>query len=86
MLKARGEILERLEKLDNVSEGTLDKIVAGVLANYRGARDVTSAELAELAADVRKHWRALQPLIRPPKKPVGKSRRTASRRRNTKKS
>lgn len=59
MLKAKGEVLSELENMGQVTEGAYQDVVNRVLASYRGARNVRSAELVELAADLRRHWRNL---------------------------
>lgn len=80
MLKAKGEVLERLESMEMVSEESFKQVLDKVLANYRGARNVTSADLLALAADVRKHWNALKPAFKKAKAENSASRRGSSRR------
>lgn len=79
MLKARGEVLEQVEKMQSITEGTYEDVVQNVLANYRGARNVSAPELAALAADLRKHWRAIKPMFQAGRKGAarGTSRKTA---------
>lgn len=88
MLKARGEILEKLEKLDQVSEDSYSKIVQGVAANYKGARNVTASELSELVSDAKKHWKALRPMFQsgPGAKTADSPRRKKVRRKQSKSS
>jgi hypothetical protein len=71
MLQAKGEILERMENLDNVSEEAYDRIINAVVSNYKGARNVTSSELMALAADARRHWKVLKPMFQSGKSRAG---------------
>ncbi len=59
MLKAKGEVLSELENMERVTEGTYQNVVNKVLASYRGARNIKSAEFMELAADLRRHWKSI---------------------------
>ncbi|MFH1246643.1 MAG: hypothetical protein V1489_02630 [Candidatus Liptonbacteria bacterium] len=59
MLKAKGEILERLEKAEDVSEDTYNHIVAEVMRRYKAMKQVDPAELAALMADLKRYWKIL---------------------------
>jgi hypothetical protein len=64
MLKARGEVLEQLETMEQVTESSYDAVVKNVLQNYRGLRNVSAAELVALASDLRRHWKTLKPMFK----------------------
>jgi hypothetical protein len=76
MLKAKGEILEQMENAQTITESGYQDIVNKVISNYRGAKNVSAAELMALAADARKHWKTLKPMFKSNK---GASRSGAKR-------
>ncbi len=87
MLKAKGEILERVEGLESVSQDAYEDIVKKVLAGYKGAKNVTSAEVLEMTNDARRHWQALRPLFKKQGKggsSKGKAKRAPARRNSRK--
>ena len=59
-LKAKGEILEQMEKLESVSEEGYHRIVDGVAARYSKIGGVDKADLRALVADAKKHWSAMK--------------------------
>lgn len=94
-LKAKGEVLQELENMERVTEDSYERVVNNVIANYKGARNVSASELMALASDLRRHWKALKPMFqdgrrgavhggRGRNKSSGK-RRAPSRRKNTRK-
>ena len=60
MLKARGEVLERIEKLKDVNEEAYNKVVDEVTDKYKKAKSVDVEELLLLAADLKRHWRKIK--------------------------
>ncbi|MFA5009431.1 MAG: hypothetical protein WC534_02515 [Candidatus Paceibacterota bacterium] len=58
-IKMRGEIIEKLEKIKEVTEPVYNQVVDTVSARYAKAKDIDKKELEELVADIRKHWKAI---------------------------
>lgn len=56
MLKAKAEVLEKLEALSEVSEEAYQKIVDTVTEQYRHLKNVDPEELKQVAAELRGHW------------------------------
>ncbi len=56
-LKARGEVLERLENLSEINEMVYRKVIKEVSARYQKLKHLSSKEVAEFAAELRKHWK-----------------------------
>jgi len=67
-LKAKGEVLERIEKLENISEKTYNNIVETVTKNYRGVKNINPKELASLKSDLKRHWKRIQKQVEEGKK------------------
>ena len=88
MLKARGEILEQLENLEEVSQKNYQQIVDQVAKNYRALRNVDKIELAQMVAELKAHWDVISKDLKnsrksssttPSSKPKAKKRTTAKK-------
>lgn len=55
-LKAKGEVLDRLEGLKEVNQEAYDKVVDTVTDKYKKMKNVDVAELALLTQDLKRHW------------------------------
>lgn len=56
MLKARAEVMERVEALPDINKDTYLAIVQEVLSRYANAKGVTAAELAAVTKDLKGTW------------------------------
>ena len=65
-LKARGEILERLENLSEINEKAYGRIVREVSARYQKLKHLSSREVTEFGAELRKHWKDIAKDMRKP--------------------
>lgn len=57
MFKAKGEVIEKLEKLKEINEENYNKVVDSVEAKYKAIKSVAPEELAEVVADLKKSWK-----------------------------
>ncbi len=60
MVTAKGEVMDRMEKLPEVSELAYRRIVAEVLKRYKNLKNVSSEELAELSRELLGHWKSIK--------------------------
>ena len=58
-VKMKGEIIEKFEKMKDVTEPIYNSIVDEVSSKYAKMKDVDQSELKALVTDVRKHWKAM---------------------------
>ena len=65
MLKAKGEVLEKIEKLKYVSEDEYNKIIDKVASKYSRMKDMDEGEVCAMMDDLRKHWKKIQRQIEP---------------------
>ncbi|MBI5077857.1 MAG: hypothetical protein HZB11_00620 [Candidatus Yonathbacteria bacterium] len=73
MLKAKGEVLEGVEKLKDVTEDQYAKIVDKVGARYKAVKSIDPAEVELMMKELRGHWRNIKKSISPvPKKKASK--------------
>lgn len=58
-LKMKGEVLERIERVKEVTPELYEKIVDEVGAKYLKAKGVGMEEVQLLASDLKKYWKAI---------------------------
>src|SRR4051812_25733274 len=58
-LKAKAEVLEKLEKLKDVNEEVYQKIVEQVSEKYQNLKDIDPKEVQAFAKELKGHWRAI---------------------------
>lgn len=65
MLKAKGEILEKIEDMEEISEDKYHEIVEMVSKKYSGLKNVDAADLMALTNDAKKHWKVIHTKLAP---------------------
>ncbi|OHA81464.1 MAG: hypothetical protein A2675_03255 [Candidatus Yonathbacteria bacterium RIFCSPHIGHO2_01_FULL_51_10] len=77
MLKAKGEILEKVEKLKDVSEEEYAKAIDVVAAKYRAVKSIDPAEVEAMVKELKGHWKNIKKTVAPKatKRPPRKQRR-----------
>jgi hypothetical protein len=71
-LKAKGEVLERIEKLKDVSEDEYNKIIDSVSEKYSKMKNIDEEEVKESMEELRKYWKNIKKEIEPKKKAITK--------------
>lgn len=73
MLKAKGEILENVEKMKNVSEEEYRMIVDKVGAKYKAVKSIDPKEIEMMMKELHGHWKNIKRSITAtPKKKAAK--------------
>jgi hypothetical protein len=73
MLKAKGEVLEGVEKMKNVSEAEYNMVVDKVASKYQAFKNVDPKEFADMVRELRGHWKNIKKSITvTPKKKTAK--------------
>jgi hypothetical protein len=62
-LKAKAEVLEKLEKAKEINETVYNDVVKTVVAKYQKVKSIDAQELAELAADLQKNWSHIKKVV-----------------------
>lgn len=60
VVKAKGELMEEIESLKDVSETTYDKSVDKVLAKYKKLKTVAPKEWAQVQKDFKSSWKSVK--------------------------
>ncbi len=63
----KGEVLERMEQLKDLSEETYDKVIDEVSLQYSKLQNVDTSELQALTKDLKRHWKNIKRDILTPK-------------------
>ncbi|NCT02118.1 hypothetical protein GW766_02625 [Candidatus Parcubacteria bacterium] len=72
MLKAKAEVLEKLEEAKEMSQDEYEAIVKNVAGAYVGAKNASKAELKSFKDEMVDHWKAIERTAKPKKKVVAK--------------
>jgi hypothetical protein len=59
-LRMKADVMEQIEELRDVNEEAYHKVVDGIADKYRQLKNVDPADVAELAARMRMHWKDIQ--------------------------
>ena len=68
MLKAKGEALEKVEKMKVADEEAYLKIIDGVMEKYNKLNPEDKAEIEALGTAMKRHWKNIQRDLAPKKK------------------
>lgn len=60
MLKARGEILDRAEKLKDVDKAQYYELIDKMSAKYKKLKSVDNKELKQMVNELKKNWPAIE--------------------------
>lgn len=59
-LKAKGEVLEKIEKLKEVNEDAYNKVIDAVLSRYEKVSNIDASELVQISKELKSHWKSIQ--------------------------
>ncbi len=77
MLKMKGEVMERMEKMKDVNEDVYQDTIDTVAKKYTVLKDVSADELAQTVKELKGHWKSIKNEIAPkPKKIASKVAKT----------
>lgn len=79
MLKAKGEVLDKMEKVQDLKKSDYEKIINSVSDKYKKLKSVNSKEIQDLTRDLKKQWVHIsKDMIKnsPAKTPAKKCKRT----------
>jgi hypothetical protein len=73
-VKAKGDVLEKMEKIQDITEGDYMKILDTVRARYEKTKNVTTNELNDLMKELKGHWKDISKAVKTPTKKVAKKK------------
>ena len=63
-IKMKGDIVEKLEGMQDVTESAYNKIVDSVATAYAKRKVAGREEISDLAGDIKKHWKTISAIAR----------------------
>lgn len=72
MLKAKGEVLEQLEKGKEVTEEVYHQVIDKVAQKYQTMKNIDLADLNGMVKELKGHWKSIKKQLSGPAKPVKK--------------
>jgi hypothetical protein len=78
MLKAKGEVLEELEKAQTVTESAYMSALDTVAKKYNELKSVDPDELATFLGDMKDHWNGIKKTLKA--RPAARAKKAASKR------
>lgn len=80
-LKAKAEVLEKLEDAQEMSHKEYDDLIKSVTGAYAGAKNASKKDLIEFSKEMKDHWKSIEkaaaPLKKDAKKAVGSAKKEA---------
>jgi hypothetical protein len=58
-VKMKGEMIEKMEGVKELSQETYDEVVDNVKSKYSKLKNIDRAELESIAKDAKKHWKSI---------------------------
>lgn len=71
-LKAKGEVLEKMEKMQEMNEKVYNKIVDEVKVGYKKMKDIDAKDVEAFGKEMKAHWKGIKAEIE--KKAKGKTK------------
>lgn len=81
MIKAKGDVVERVENLQDASQAAYNKAVDEVMFRYQKVKEIDPKEIQAMAADLKKHWKNIRKHVKAIAQPAVKARPKTPKRR-----
>lgn len=78
-LKAKAEVLEKLEDAQEMTKEEYEQLVGSVVGAYSTAKNASKKDLQEFAAEMKDNWKQIEKAATPLKKQVKKSIKTGKK-------
>jgi gas vesicle protein len=71
-LKAKSEVLEKLEDAKEMTTDEYEELIAAVAGTYAGVKGASKKDLKEFTNEMQDHWKSIEKFAKPKKKVVKK--------------
>jgi hypothetical protein len=78
-IKMKGDVVEKLEEAKEITEPIYNEIIDKVSKEYNKDKKASQVEIAELAQDLKKHWKSISKLAIAAKNDTTKSIKKAKK-------
>ncbi len=65
MLKAKGEVLEQMEKGKEMTEETYHNVIDKVSQKYQAVKNIDPTELQQMTKELKGHWKSIKSQLSP---------------------
>jgi hypothetical protein len=79
MLKAKGEVMEKMESMKEVDENAYNALVESVMKKYESVKSIDPKEVTEMVSDLKKHWKNIKRHLDVAGKPRAKRKTTTKK-------
>jgi len=87
MLKAKAEVLEKLEDAKEMTKDEYEELINTVASTYAGLKNASQADIKAFKAEMKEHWKGIEKSAKPArkaiKKAVGKADKKVSKAKKT---
>lgn len=77
-LKAKAEVLEKLEAAKEMSKEEYEELINTVAATYSDLKTASKVDIKGFSQEMKDHWKAIEKTAMPKKKPVKKAAKKAA--------
>lgn len=78
-LKAKAEVLEKLEDASEMTQKEYDTLIKSVTGAYSGAKNASKKDLVEFSKEMKDHWKSIEKAAAPLKKTATKTVNSAAK-------
>ncbi len=71
-LKAKAEVLEKLEDAQEMTQSEYDQLIKSVSGAYTGAKNASKKDILEFSKEMKDHWKSIEKAAAPLKKSASK--------------
>ncbi len=71
-LKAKAEVLEKLEDAQEMTQSEYDQLIKSVSGAYTGAKNASKKDILEFSKEMKDHWKSIEKAAAPLKKATAK--------------
>ena len=78
-LKAKAEVLEKLEDAQEMTQAEYDQLIKSVSGAYAGAKNASKKDIMEFSKEMKDHWKSIEKAAAPLKKDAKKASTTVKK-------
>jgi soluble cytochrome b562 len=78
-LKAKAEVLEKLEDASEMTQAEYDQLIKSVSGAYAGAKNASKKDIIEFSKEMKDHWKQIEKAAAPLKKTAKTASKTAKK-------
>ena len=85
VLKAKAEVLEKLEEAKEMSQEEYEELIHNVASKFSELKNASKVDISAFTKEMKDHWKAIEKTAKPKKKPAKKAAKKAPAKKPAKK-